>query len=47
LNHPHICTLHDIGPDYMVMELVEGETMAARIRKGALPIGEVLRYGHY
>jgi eukaryotic-like serine/threonine-protein kinase len=45
LNHPHICTLHDIGPGYMVMELVEGETMAARIRKGALPIGDVLRYG--
>jgi hypothetical protein len=45
LNHPHICTLHDVGPDYMVMELVEGETMAARIRKSALPIGEVLRYG--
>src|ERR1700722_11410698 len=45
LNHPHICTLHDIGPDYMVMELVEGETMAARIRKGALPVGDVLRYG--
>ena len=45
LNHPHICTLHDVGPDYMVMELVEGETLAARIRKGALPIGEVLRNG--
>jgi eukaryotic-like serine/threonine-protein kinase len=45
LNHPHICTLHDIGPDYMVMELVEGETLAARIRKGALPVGDVLRYG--
>ncbi len=45
LNHPHICTLYDIGPDYIVMELVEGETMAARIRKGALPIDEVLRYG--
>ena len=45
LNHPHICTLHDVGPDYMVMELVEGETVAARIRKGALPISDVLRYG--
>ncbi len=45
LNHPHICTLHDIGPDYMVMELVEGETLAARISKGALPLGDVLRYG--
>jgi serine/threonine protein kinase len=45
LNHPHICTLHDIGPDYMVMELVEGETLATRIRKGALPVSDVLRYG--
>jgi serine/threonine-protein kinase len=45
LNHPHICTLHDIGADYMVMELVEGETMAARIRKGALPVRDVLGYG--
>ena len=31
LNHPYICTLHDIGPGYMVMELIEGETLAARI----------------
>jgi predicted Ser/Thr protein kinase len=45
LNHPHICTLYDVGPDYLVMEYVEGETLAARIKKGALPIGEVLRYG--
>ncbi|MGA7236649.1 MAG: protein kinase [Bryobacteraceae bacterium] len=45
LNHPHICTLHDIGPDFMVMELVEGETLAARIQEGALPMGDVLRYG--
>jgi serine/threonine protein kinase len=45
LNHPHICTLHDIGPDYIVMEFVEGETLAARIAKGALPVRDVLRYG--
>ncbi len=45
LNHPHICTLHDIGPDYMVMELLEGETMAARLRKGALPVSDVLSFG--
>jgi len=44
LNHPHICTLYDVGPNYLVMELVEGETLAARIKKGALAIGEVLRY---
>jgi dipeptidyl aminopeptidase/acylaminoacyl peptidase/predicted Ser/Thr protein kinase len=45
LNHPHICTVHDVGPNYLVMELVEGETLATRIKKGALAIGDVLRYG--
>ena len=39
LNHPHICTLHDIGrhdeKSYMVMELIDGETLADRISKGA------------
>ncbi len=43
LNHPNICTLHDIGPGYMVMELIEGETLAARIEKGAIPIDQVLK----
>src|SRR5258708_25839540 len=42
LNHPNICTLHDIGPGYMVMELIEGETLAARIEKGALPLDQAL-----
>src|SRR5687767_2043135 len=45
LNHPHICTLHDVGPNYLVMELVEGETLAARVSKGALPVDLVVRYG--
>ncbi len=49
LNHPHICTLHDVGregtTDYLVMELVDGETLAARIERGALSLPEVLRLG--
>jgi dipeptidyl aminopeptidase/acylaminoacyl peptidase len=49
LNHPHICTLHDIGregdTDYLVMELLEGETLAYRLEKGPLPSAEVLSLG--
>jgi len=45
LNHPHACTLYDVGANYLVMELVEGETLSARLRRGALPINEVLRHG--
>ncbi len=44
-NHPHICTLYDVGPNYLVMELVEGETLAARLKKGRLSIDDTLRYG--
>ncbi len=44
LNHPHICVLHDIGPGYMVMELIEGETLAARIAKGAIPLEQALKF---
>jgi Tol biopolymer transport system component len=49
LNHPHICTLHDIGSqdgvDYLVMECVEGETLAKRLEKGPLPLEQVVNIG--
>jgi len=44
LNHPNICTLYDVGPNYLVMELVEGETLAAQLEKGKLPMEDVVRY---
>src|SRR5262245_16521426 len=56
LNHPHICTLHDVGSvspasgqasalHYLVMELLEGETLAERLQRGMLPLHEVLKVG--
>ena len=42
LNHPNICHIYDVGPNYLVMELVEGPTLAARFRGGALPLEEAL-----
>ncbi len=44
LNHPNICTLYDVGPNYFVMELVEGETIAARLKGGPLPVKTALSY---
>src|SRR5246127_4970541 len=38
LNHPHICTLYDVGPNYLVMEYVEGAPL-----KGPLPVDQALR----
>src|SRR5437899_6529771 len=48
LSHPHVCTLHDIGHqdgvDFLVMELVEGETLERRLIKGPLPLEQILRF---
>jgi len=45
LNHPNICALYDVGDDYLVMELLEGETLAERIARGPVPIEQLLRTG--
>src|SRR5208337_4972780 len=49
LSHPNICRLYDVGSqdgsDYLVMECLEGETLADRLARGPLPLPEVLRYG--
>jgi eukaryotic-like serine/threonine-protein kinase len=49
LNHPNICTLHDVGSqngiDYLVMEFVEGESLARRLERGPLPLEQALKVG--
>jgi eukaryotic-like serine/threonine-protein kinase len=42
LNHPNICTLYDVGPDYLVMEFIQGTTLAERISQGPIALGETL-----
>ncbi len=45
LNHPNICTLFDVGDDYIVMELLDGKSLAERLDQGPLPLSDVIRYG--
>jgi len=49
LNHPHICTLHDVGTQdgvsFLVMEYVDGETLSHRLQKGSLPMEQALKIG--
>jgi len=49
LNHPNICTLHDVGhdggADFLVMEFIEGESLAERLKKGPLPLDQLLKIG--
>ncbi|MDX1631725.1 MAG: serine/threonine-protein kinase, partial [Thermoanaerobaculia bacterium] len=49
LTHPHVCTLHDVGEEdgihFLVLEHLEGETLARRLERGALPLEDVLRFG--
>src|SRR6267143_1832123 len=42
LNHPNICHIYDVGPNYLVMEFVEGSTLADRIKEGPAPLEEVV-----
>jgi serine/threonine protein kinase len=49
LNHPHICVVHDIGSqdglDFLVMQYIEGETLAGRLKRGPVPVDQVLKIG--
>ena len=44
LNHPNICTLHDVGPNYLVMEFIEGELLSRIIERGPLPLDKALSH---
>ena len=48
LNHPYICVLYDVGrhegTDFLVMEFIEGETLARRLERGAIPFDQALRF---
>jgi serine/threonine protein kinase/Tol biopolymer transport system component len=45
LNHPNVCILHDVGENYLVMEVIEGPTLAERIEQGPIPVEEALGIG--
>jgi len=45
LNHPHVCTLYDIGPDYLVLEYIEGETLAECLRRGPIELERATKIG--
>jgi eukaryotic-like serine/threonine-protein kinase len=52
INHPHICTVHDIGEDeqghpFIVMELLEGETLKYRLQRGSVPLAELLEWSSH
>jgi Tol biopolymer transport system component/predicted Ser/Thr protein kinase len=45
LNHPHICSIYDVGPNYLVMELLDGEALAAKLKRGKFSIEQTLLWG--
>ncbi|WP_348260610.1 protein kinase [Telmatobacter sp. DSM 110680] len=45
ISHPNVCTLYDVGPNYLVMELVDRETLSARLKRGKLSISDTIRFG--
>src|SRR6266853_1189988 len=47
LNHPNICQLYDVGPNYLVMELLEGPTLAELVKKGPVPEDEAVRIARH